>query len=93
MPGGGQVESSFSQGCLHPREPRHGQRQESSLSPRALQPLPGSFTTNPVSSGQPRALSLPGPQVFKGQQTGRSLGARVPVRGFSHGKKRAETLL
>ena len=32
----------------------------------ALQPLPGSFTPSPVSSVEPRALSLPGPQVFKG---------------------------
>ena len=72
--GGCQVENSFSQGCLHPPEPRHRQRQESRLSPRALQPLPGSFTPSPVSSVEPRALSLPGPQVFKGQRTGRSLG-------------------
>lgn len=64
--GGGQVENSFSQGCLHPLEPRHGQRQERRLSLRALQPLTGSFTPSPVSSVEPRALSLPGPQVFKG---------------------------
>ena len=62
--GGGQVENSFSQGCLYPLE--HGQRQERRLSLRALQPLPGSFTPSPVSSVEPRALSLPGPQVFKG---------------------------
>ena len=76
-----------------PPEPRQGRRQESRLSPRALQPLPGSFTRVPFPQWRSEPSASPDPRFSRGPRTGRSLGARVPVRDFSRGKKRPETLL
>ncbi|CAI9176326.1 unnamed protein product [Rangifer tarandus platyrhynchus] len=91
--GGGQVENSLSQGCLHPPEPRHGQRQEGRLSPRALQALPGSFARVQLPQWRPEPQPPRTPGFQGGREQAGAWGARVPVRDFSRGKKRPETLL